>query len=248
MQGIGYRFRECKDSTSCPVPCGAQAGACAAAWYNFLMLKITEIFASVQGETSYSGYPFAFVRLTGCNLRCRYCDTTYAYDSGEEFPLEEVVSRVTAFRLTRACVTGGEPLLQEGAFALVTALLDRGQDVLVETNGTLPLAGLDPRAVKIMDVKCPSSGEGRKMLWENFRHLTERDEVKFVISSEEDYRYAKEVAARYRRERKWGILLSPAFGFLPPERLAGWMVADGIDARLQLQLHKLVWGPDRRGV
>jgi 7-carboxy-7-deazaguanine synthase len=212
------------------------------------MLKITEIFASVQGETSYSGYPFAFVRLTGCNLRCRYCDTTYAYDSGEEFPLEEVVSRVTAFGLTRACVTGGEPLLQEEAFALVAALLDRGQDVLVETNGTLPLAGLDRRAVKIMDVKCPSSGEGRKMLWENFRHLTERDEVKFVISSEEDYRYAKDVAARYRREKKWGILLSPAFGFLPPERLAGWMVADGIDARLQLQLHKLVWGPDRRGV
>jgi len=102
--------------------------------------------------------------------------------------------------------------------------------------------------VKIMDVKCPSSGEDRKMLWENFRHLTERDEVKFVISSEEDYRYAKEVAARYRRERKWGVLLSPAFGLLAPERLAGWMIGDGLDARFQLQLHKLVWGPDRRGV
>jgi len=219
-----------------------------APWYNDPVLKITEIFASVQGETSYSGYPFAFVRLTGCNLRCRYCDTTYAYDGGEEFPLEEVVSRVTDFGLTRTCVTGGEPLLQKEASALVEALLDRGQDVLVETNGTLPLAGIDPRAVKIMDVKCPSSGEDRKMLWENFRHLTERDEVKFVISSPEDYRYAKEVAARYRREKKWGILLSPAFGFLPAERLAGWMVGDGLDARLQLQLHKLVWGPDRRGV
>jgi 7-carboxy-7-deazaguanine synthase len=172
----------------------------------------------------------------------------YAYDAGEEFSIEEVVSRVTAFGLTRACVTGGEPLLQEEASALVAALLDRGQDVLVETNGTLPLSGLDPRAVKIMDVKCPSSGEDRKMLWENFRHLTGRDEVKFVISSEEDYRYAKEVAVRYRRERKWGILLSPAFGVLAPERLAGWMVGDGLDARLQLQLQKLVWGPDRRGV
>ncbi len=118
----------------------------------------------------------------------------------------------------------------------------------METNGTLPLSGLDSRAVKIMDVKCPSSGEDRKMLWDNFRDLTERDEVKFVISSEEDYRYAKEVAARYRHERKWGILLSPAFGILAPERLAGWMVGDGLDARLQLQLHKLVWGPDRRGV
>ena len=212
------------------------------------MLKITEIFASIQGETSYSGYPFAFVRLTGCNLRCRYCDTTYAYDAGEDFPLEEVVSRVAAFGLARVCVTGGEPLLQEETSALVATLLGRGQEVLVETNGTLPLSGLDPRAVKIMDVKCPSSGEDRKMLWENFRHLTGRDEVKFVISSAEDYRYAKEVAVRYRREGKWGILLSPAFGFLAPEKLAGWMVADGLDARLQLQLHKLVWGPDRRGV
>jgi 7-carboxy-7-deazaguanine synthase len=212
------------------------------------VLKITEIFASVQGETSYSGYPFAFVRLTGCNLRCRYCDTTYAYDAGEEFTLEEIVSRVTAFGLTRACVTGGEPLLQEETPALVTALLDLGQEVLVETNGTVALASLDPRAVKIMDVKCPSSGEDRKMLWENFRHLTERDEVKFVISSEEDYRYAKEVMARNRHERKWDILLSPAFGLLAPERLAGWMIGDGLDARFQLQLHKLVWGPDRRGV
>jgi len=212
------------------------------------MLKVTEIFASVQGETSYSGYPFAFVRLTGCNLRCRYCDTTYAYDAGEECSLEEVVSRVAAFGLTRTCVTGGEPLLQEGAFVLVAALLDLGHEVLVETNGTIPLARLDPRAVKIMDVKCPSSGEDGKMLWENFRHLTERDEVKFVLSSEEDYRYAKDVAARYRRGKRWSVLFSPAFGLLAPERLAGWMIGDGLDARFQLQLHKLVWGPDRKGV
>jgi 7-carboxy-7-deazaguanine synthase len=212
------------------------------------MLNVTEIFASVQGETSYSGYPFAFVRLAGCNLRCRYCDTAYAYDGGEEYPLEEVVSRVTAFGLARACVTGGEPLLQEETPALVRLLLDHGQEVLVETNGTLPLSALDPRAVKIMDVKCPSSGEDRKMLWENFRHLTERDEVKFVISTEEDYRYAKDVAARYRREKKWSVLLSTAFGSLAPVQLAGWMVGDALDARFQLQIHKIVWGPDRRGV
>src|SRR5512139_2974742 len=208
------------------------------------MLKVTEIFASVQGESSFSGYPFAFVRLTGCNLRCRYCDTTYAYDSGEEFPLEEVVSRVTAFGLTRACVTGGEPLLQEEAPTLVSSLLDLGQEVLVETNGTVPLDRLDPRAVKFVDVKCPGSGEERKMLWDNFRLLTARDEVKFVVSSEEDYRYAKEVVARYRQDMKWGILFSPAFGHLAPDRLAGWMIGDGLDARLQLQLHKLVWGPE----
>lgn len=212
------------------------------------MLKVTEIFASIQGETSRSGYPFAFVRLTGCNLRCRYCDTVYAYDSGDDLPLDEVVSRVTAFRLPRACVTGGEPLLQEEAPALVSALLDRGLEVLVETNGTVPLSALDPRAVKIMDVKCPSSGEEGKTLWDNFRHLTGRDEVKFVVSTEDDYRYARDVVAARRRGAAWTVLLSPAFGLLAPERLAGWMVGDAMDARFQLQLHKLVWGPDRRAV
>jgi 7-carboxy-7-deazaguanine synthase len=212
------------------------------------MLRVTEIFASIQGETSYTGYPFAFVRLTGCNLRCRYCDTTYAYEGGEEFPLEEVVNRVRSFGIPRIAVTGGEPLLQPRAFDLVRVLLDKGDAVLVETNGTVPLAPLDARAVKIMDVKCPGSGEERTMLWENFSHLSSRDEVKFVIASEEDYRYAKEVVSRYRRENRFHILFSPAFGFLPPEKLAGWMVGDGLDARFQLQLHKLVWGPNERGV
>jgi 7-carboxy-7-deazaguanine synthase len=212
------------------------------------MLTVSEIFASIQGETSYSGYPFAFVRLAGCNLRCRYCDTTYAYESGEELPLREVVSRVTAFGLTRACITGGEPLLQPEAFPLAKTLLDRGQVVLVETNGTIPLSRLDPRAVKIMDVKCPGSGEHGGMLWDNFRHLTDRDQVKFVLSSEEDYLYAREIAGRYRLEARWETLFSPVRDLLAPEKLAGWMVADGLDARLQLQIHKIVWGPDRRGV
>jgi 7-carboxy-7-deazaguanine synthase len=212
------------------------------------LLTISEVFAGIQGETSYSGYPFAFVRLTGCNLRCRYCDTTYAYDSGREFALEDVVSRVAAFGLSRACVTGGEPLLQEDAFPLVEALLDRGHQVLVETNGTVPLARLDPRAVKIMDVKCPASGEHGKMLWSNFRSLGDRDEVKFVISTNEDYRYAKEVLRRHRGESRWGALFSPAFGFLPPDKLADWILEDALDVRLHLQIHKYVWGPDRRGV
>ena len=214
----------------------------------FEMLTVTEIFASIQGESSHQGFPFSFVRLTGCNLRCRYCDTTYAYESGEEFPLPEVVSRVAAFGLTRACVTGGEPLLQEKAKDLVRILLDRGMTVLVETNGTLPLKEIDPRAIRVMDVKCPGSGEEGRMLWENFRHLTPQDEVKFVVSSREDYHFAREVLERYRRDTSWGVLLSPAFGFLPPEKLAGWIVGDGLDARFQLQLHKIVWGPDRRGV
>ena len=212
------------------------------------MLKVAEIFASVQGETSYSGYPFAFVRLTGCNLRCRYCDTTYAYDGGDDFPVDEIVSRVKLFGVSRAMVTGGEPLLQPETPLLVRALLDLGWTVLVETNGTVSLSSLDPRAVKVMDVKCPGSGEERRTLWENFGHLTARDEVKFVIGSEDDYRYARDVISKYANGRDFKVLMSPAFGLLAPERLAGWMIGDAIDARFQLQLHKLVWGPDRRGV
>lgn len=212
------------------------------------MLRVCEIFASIQGETSYVGLPFAFVRLTGCNLRCRYCDTTYAYEAGEEFPVEEVVSRVSLFGIPRVTVTGGEPLLQPETQSLVTAFLDKRFAVLVETNGTMPVCALDPRAIKVMDVKCPGSGEERKMLWENFSCLSPRDEVKFVIASEDDYRYAKEIIGRYWKRSGFSVLFSPAFGFLPPERLAGWMVGDRLDVRFQLQLHKIVWGPDRRGV
>ncbi|GAB4373264.1 MAG: 7-carboxy-7-deazaguanine synthase QueE [Deltaproteobacteria bacterium] len=212
------------------------------------MLLVSEIFASIQGETSYAGLPFSFVRLAGCNLRCRWCDTPYAWEGGEEFPLEEVVRRVSLFGIPRVTVTGGEPLLQPEAFSLVSTLADRGETVLVETNGTIPLAELDPRAVKIMDVKCPGSGESGRTVWENFAALSPRDEVKFVLASEEDYRYALEVLERHGGGREFGVLFSPAAGLLPPERLAGWMVGDRLNARFQLQLHKLVWGSDRRGV
>ncbi|MCL5966433.1 MAG: radical SAM protein [Deltaproteobacteria bacterium] len=212
------------------------------------MLRVTEIFASIQGETSHAGLPFSFVRLTGCNLRCRYCDTTYAYEGGEEFPLAEIVARVELFSIPRLCVTGGEPLLQPEAPALVAAFLDRRYTVLVETNGTVPLSSLDRRAVKIMDVKCPDSGEHRRMIWENIASLSPRDEMKFVIATRADYEYAKEVLAKYRTGEGFHVLFSPAFGFLAPEKLAGWMIGDRLDARFQLQLHKIVWGPDRRGV
>lgn len=212
------------------------------------MLQVTEIFASIQGETSHIGLPFTFVRLTGCNLRCRYCDTTYAYEGGDGFSIQEIVSRVEVFGIPRITVTGGEPLLQREAFDLVTTFLDRGFVVLVETNGTVPLKPLDPRAVKVMDVKCPGSGEDGKTIWENFSVLTARDEVKFVVASEDDYRYAKEIMGKYCMNSPFSVLLSPASGFLAPEKLAGWMVGDGLSARFQLQLHKIVWGPDARGV
>ncbi len=212
------------------------------------MLRVSEIFASIQGETSLAGFPFAFVRLAGCNLRCRYCDTTYAYEGGETLSVEDVVARVGAFGIPRVTVTGGEPLLQEEAPALIAALLDRGHAVFVETNGTVSLSRMDPRARTVMDVKCPGSGEGGRTKWENFERLSPEDEVKFVVASEEDYRFARDVIRKYRGERAFTALLSPAFGILPPERLAGWMVADALDARMQVQLHKIVWGPDRRGV
>jgi 7-carboxy-7-deazaguanine synthase len=212
------------------------------------MLRVTEIFASIQGESSWAGLPFAFVRLAGCNLRCRYCDTSYAWEGGEERTVAEVAAQVAALALPRAAVTGGEPLLQPEAFDLVRLLLDRGHEVLVETNGAVPLSALDPRAVKVMDVKCPSSGEAGRMLWENFDALTARDEVKFVVADGEDYAYAKEVIARYRPGRDFKPLLSPAFGILPPDRLAGWIVSDALDARFQIQLHKAVWDPGTRGV
>ena len=188
------------------------------------------------------------MRLTECNLRCGYCDTTYAYDSGREFSLDEILSCVTAFGLSRVCVTGGEPMIQKDTPELVRGLIDRGHQVLVETNGTIPLSCLDPRAVKIMDVKCPSSGEHEKMFWENFRHLTDHDEVKFVISSRQDYVYAKDVLNKYRKDARWSALFSPVFGFLPYDRLAEWILEDALDARFQLQIHKLVWGPERKGV
>lgn len=212
------------------------------------MLQVAEIFASIQGETSYVGLPFVFVRLTGCNLRCRYCDTAYAYEGGEAFSIEEVASRVGHFGIPRVAVTGGEPLLQADAFPLVKNLLDRGNTVLVETNGTVRIDALDPRAVKILDIKCPGSGEEKKTLWENFSALAEKDEVKFVIASEEDYRYAKGIVEKHCCGKPFTVLFSPVFGLLPPEKLAGWMVGDASPARFQLQLHKLVWGPEARGV
>jgi 7-carboxy-7-deazaguanine synthase len=226
----------------------AAGGAAAESEYNGEMLRVTEIFASIQGESTHAGLPFAFVRLTGCNLRCRYCDTTYAYDGGEELPVETILDRVKAFGLSRVAVTGGEPLIQDNAFGLVKKLLDRGYTVLVETNGAVSLAPLDPRAVKVMDVKCPSSGEAAKMAWGNFSVLTPQDEVKFVIADAADYDYAKSVVAKYRTGVPFKALFSPAFGLMPPDRLANWIVADRLDVRFQLQLHKVVWDPATRGV
>ncbi len=211
------------------------------------MLEISEIFHSIQGESIRAGRPCVFVRLAGCNLDCSYCDTAYARERGEPSTREAVVARVEAYRCRLVEITGGEPLLQEETPALVSSLLDRGREVLVETNGTLDISVLDPRAVRIMDLKCPSSGESGKTRWENLARLTPRDEVKFVVAGREDYLWAKGVV-REKLPAGPAVLFSPAAGLLDPADLAAWIIADGLEARLQLQLQKIIW-PDRdRGV
>jgi 7-carboxy-7-deazaguanine synthase len=210
-------------------------------------MRVNEIFFSIQGESSHQGTPCVFVRLSGCNLRCRYCDTQYAYDDGEEVPLEEVLGKVTQYPSRIVEITGGEPLLQEESLELARRLLDRGYAVLIETNGTVDVSAVDPRAVRIVDIKCPGSGHSHAILWENLRLLGERDEVKFVITSRDDYEWAKEVVRREGLAEKHAVLFSPAFGSLVPAELASWILQDGLPVRLNLQIHKYIWKPGERG-
>ncbi len=213
-------------------------------------LSVCEIFASIQGESSRAGLPCAFVRLSGCNLACLWCDTAYAREGGTPLEAAEAASRVAAFGLPLVEVTGGEPLLQAGTPFLVKLLLDGGSEVLVETNGSLDISVLDRRAVVILDVKCPGSGEDGGNLWKNLENLAPHHEVKFVLADRADYDYAKAVMERFPRTFAPGreVHLSPVFGALSPRLLASWILADRLPARLALQLHKLIWDPETRGV
>ena len=214
-----------------------------------MRLTVNEIFYSIQGESTHAGRPCAFVRLTGCNLRCRYCDTRYAYHQGREMSVAQVVAQLHEFNCKLAAVTGGEPLLQEAAPLLVDELLGAGYQVLLETNGSVDIDRVDRRCSRIMDVKCPSSGEQARNDDANFGRLTGQDQVKFVVGDRPDFDFARatlaELSGRLPEDQ---VLFAPQFGRLPPERLARWMLDAHITARLQLQLHKLIW-PDRdRGV
>ncbi len=210
-------------------------------------MQVTEIFFSIQGEGSRAGRPCVFVRFTGCDLRCVYCDTAYAFHGGRPMSRPEILAEVGRHPTRLVCLTGGEPLLQKELPALARDLLERGYEVTVETHGQLPLDALPPEVVRIADVKTPGSGEPATDLgW--LAGLSPRDEVKFVVCSREDFRWSLDVIRRHRLEGRVELLLSPSHGQVDPRDLAGWMLESGVRARLNLQIHKVVWGADARGV
>ncbi len=208
------------------------------------MLRITEIFLSIQGESTFVGLPTVFVRLTGCPLRCRYCDTAYAFSGGELLSIEDILTRVRALGVGRVTVTGGEPLAQAECKALLSDLCNAGLAVSLETSGALSIDGVDERVTTVMDLKTPSSGEHERNKLDNVGRLRKHDEVKFVISDRADYEWSKATIASHDLARRANVLLSPTHGELHPRELGEWMLADQLSARLQVQLHKYLWGDE----
>lgn len=208
-------------------------------------LKITEIFHSLQGETSRAGLPTVFVRLTGCPLRCGYCDTEYAFQGGESMTLAAILASVAGYGARYVTVTGGEPLAQKNCAPLLACLCDAGYSVSLETGGALDIASVDTRVARIVDIKTPGSGEAGRNRWSNLDWLTPRDEIKFVICDERDYLWAREVFHAYHLRQRCPVLFSPAWGMLDAARLADWVVRDRLPVRMQVQLHKLLWGHER---
>ena len=211
-------------------------------------MKVNEIYRSIQGESSYAGLPCVFVRLTYCNLRCSWCDTEYAFYEGKDYTVEEVLREVESFDCPLVELTGGEPLLQEEVFPLMDELVGRGYTVLLETGGSLDVGQVNPRVVKILDLKCPGSGESQRNLYGNLAKLQSRDEVKFVIGDRADYLWARKALQEHQLTDRCSVLFSTVFEKLPPRQLAEWLLEDNLKVRLQLQMHKYIWGPDVRGV
>ena len=205
-------------------------------------LRITEIFHSLQGESRPAGYPTAFVRLTGCPLRCVYCDTSYAFQGGSRRTVPEVLEQISAFRVRHVCVTGGEPLAQPACLELLGALCDAGYAVSLETSGALDIAAVDARVMVVLDIKTPDSGESGRNLWANLARLKREDQIKFVICSRSDYDWSRSVLAERQLEQRCEVLFSPSWGQLPARDLAEWVLADRLPVRFQLQLHKYLWG------
>lgn len=207
-------------------------------------LRITEIFLSLQGEARDAGWPTVFVRLTGCPLRCTYCDTAYAFHGGQWREIDAIVQEVAAHGVRHVCVTGGEPLAQKRCLDLLRALCDGGYSVSLETSGAIDVSGVDQRVSRVLDVKTPDSGESHRNLWSNLDHLTGRDQIKFVICSRADYDWALAIVREHRLGDRCDVLFSPSHGALPARALADWLVLDKPPVRLQMQLHKLLWGEE----
>jgi 7-carboxy-7-deazaguanine synthase len=211
-------------------------------------LTVNEIFQSIQGESTWTGYPCVFIRLSGCDLRCKWCDTEYAFTEGTEMSIPEILRKVAAFKIWLVTVTGGEPLIQEATPSLLTQLCDSGHVVILETAGHRPFHELDSRVIRIVDLKCPSSGMVTHNRYSNYRFLRGHDEVKFVLANREDYEFALDAMERYDFGACETFLLSPAHGALEPDVLARWMLEDAVHARLHLQTHKMIWPRCNRGV
>lgn len=212
------------------------------------MLKITEIFFSIQGESSKAGLPCVFVRLTYCNLRCSYCDTEYAFYDGTDMSIDYIIEKVQKYDCKLVEVTGGEPLVQKESLDLLKRLCDEGYDVMLETGGSMPIKDVDKRVMIILDLKCSSSKMMKKNLFENIDYIKSTDEIKFVIGMREDYDWAKEIMSKYNLTKKCVVLLSVVFGELEPVQLVNWILEDKLNVRYQLQMHKYIWHPATKGV
>ncbi len=211
-------------------------------------MKVHEIYCSIQGESSYCGLPCVFVRLTYCNLRCSYCDTSYAFYEGKDLTVEEVLAEVSKHGTSLVEITGGEPLLQKEVYPLMDRLIDSGYTVLLETGGSLEIGGVSPKVVKIMDLKCPSSGECHRNLYSNIEKLQPHDEIKFVVGNREDYLWTKEIIRKYSLAGRFTLLLSTVFNKIETRQVVEWMLRDQLPMRFQLQMHKYIWDPEARGV
>jgi 7-carboxy-7-deazaguanine synthase len=233
-------------STTIPLLINVASSCCSFSMH----LRVTEIFRSIQGESTHAGRPCSFVRLTGCPMRCVWCDSEYTFTGGDHFTLDQIMAQVDAFGCKLVEVTGGEPLAQPNALPLIKQLCDQGYEVLIETGGYLSTEGVDPRANIILDVKCPASGEELRNHWPNLERLRpEQDEVKFVVADRGDWDYAHQVIERYGLEKRArAVLISPVWGQIELTDLADWVSASGLNVRLQLQMHKQIWGAEARGV